>query len=208
MVESSHAIASDEDARVAAIAKMGGKVGSVDWIKKDDQSAAIGKPHQSSAHLDHSDRSSISWPTPVPFHEFASDSTDAKQTDTFALQPPDFTIGSFDVALVQIQICLRERRLVRKDEMRQERRRLARVPLFRKRERRRESLRKQRLGSAGWHFGLQGPGTVRSPAKRSTLGVHPRPSVRRRRSPGRRRVRLAQHCGLRVQAGRHRMSQA
>lgn len=128
-------MASDDEEREAATAKMGGKVGRVDWRTCDWVSRRRRSERGAlRAHLHHSDSSPASRSTPIPLDELAPDSADSEQSNAFSLQPADLAVCAFDIAFVQIKVGLRKRCLVGEDEVRQQSRRLARVALLGQRE--------------------------------------------------------------------------
>lgn len=99
-------------------------------------------------HFDHSDGLATSRSSPLPLDELAPYSSNTEQPDTLATQSANLLLSSFEVAVVQVEVGLRKRRLVGKDEVGDERGRLAGVASLGQGERRRESLRERKKGLA------------------------------------------------------------
>jgi hypothetical protein len=98
------------------------------------------KEEKKETHLHHPDGLSTSRSSPFPLDEFTSDSSDTEQPNTLTTQTTNFLFSSLEVAVVQIEVGLREGGLVGEDEVRDEGGGLAGVASLRERERGRESL--------------------------------------------------------------------
>jgi hypothetical protein len=107
-------------------------------------------------HLHHPDGLSTSRSSPFPLDKLAPYSSNTEQPHTFATQTTDFLFSSLEVAVVQIEVGLREGGLVGEDEVRDEGGRLARVAGLGERERGRECLQEKEERSGMIAFRLEG----------------------------------------------------